>query len=235
MTVNITIKYSESFIDIINYCKKIWSNKVHNNEKTNENDDIKRYSGTKNNPKICPSPSSIKSRKSISRNDYSWISFRSSHSSNEIQCKNISPSLANFLEIQDYNRSILSNISKQNSWVPPNTYGLQNSKRIIPDYYFTNHSYNKIFDIDYYHIILDDIRNMRPLNEYQIDFIKELHDRDKMKIIKELNNVMDFYSKYISICDNEVNSMEEKLLKESSIKSEGFTIKTQQTQQTQQN
>ena len=84
-----------------------------------------------------------------------------------------------------------SNINKfdQNEWEPPKRHGLNNSFIIIPQYY--RKSEDKILKIDYYEMIIDDIRNFRKLNEYQLNFIKNLDDERKQKLFVELNNLFD--------------------------------------------
>ena len=98
------------------------------------------------------------SKSSISSN----IKQESSYS---FHCKNMNEELRSHINLK---RIVTPSISRRISWKPPSQYGLQNSNRIIPEYYFTSHNYNQIFDIDYYNIIIDDIRNIRPLNKYQI-------------------------------------------------------------------
>jgi hypothetical protein len=44
-------------------------------------------------------------------------------------------------------------------------------------------SNEKILKVDYYEMILDDIRNCRKLNEHQLNFIKNLDDESKQKNI----------------------------------------------------
>ena len=70
---------------------------------------------------------------------------------------------------------------------PPSFYGLKNCNRIIPSYYFSeNNKTNGILDIDYLYIIIDDIRNQRKLNNYQIEYIYNLQEKYKDEIIGEL-------------------------------------------------
>ena len=40
-------------------------------------------------------------------------------------------------------------------------------------------------------MIIEDIRNFRKLNEYQLSFIKNLDDESKQKIIIEFNKLID--------------------------------------------
>ena len=71
---------------------------------------------------------------------------------------------------------------------PPKTYGLNNSNQIIPNYYQKYDQKLKIMDISYYEIIKDDIRNFRYLNDYQLDYIKNLSDKHKNELIELFNN-----------------------------------------------
>lgn len=125
------------------------------------------------------------------------LSFKSSikeyyKNSNSLYCKNINPELANKCNIKSYNRNI-HNIS----WEAPSFYGLKNSNRIIPEYYFTNHDYNHVFEIDYYDMILDDIKNLRELNTYQMTYINQLDDERKMKIIETFHDIFNSYASCI--------------------------------------
>lgn len=115
--------------------------------------------------------------------------INSNQSSNDIQCENISPNLANLLNIY-YNKKCCEKSSKESSWRIPSTNGLENSNEIIPSYYFTNHDYNKIFNIDYFNIIIDDIKNMRPLNKHQVKYITNIDKENLIIIINIFNNVI---------------------------------------------
>ena len=74
------------------------------------------------------------------------------------------------------------------SYKPPKESGLSNSDIIIPSYYQLHKHPSKIFNIDYYEIIKDDIRNIRPLNKYQLEYIKELSDEYKYELINIFND-----------------------------------------------
>jgi len=80
----------------------------------------------------------------------------------------------------------------------PKEHGLLNSDIIIPSYYHLHTHPSKIFNLDYFTIIKDDIRNFRVLNEYQLKYIKELSHEDKNELfdifnncIKTFNNIVD--------------------------------------------
>lgn len=81
------------------------------------------------------------------------------------------------------------------SWKPPSTHGLENSPRIIPDYYLSTYM-NKdtnILKIDYKYTILDDVRNLRQLTKNQKKYIKNMSSEDKQEIIEEYNRVIEFF------------------------------------------
>jgi hypothetical protein len=90
-------------------------------------------------------------------------------------------------------------LGEPEKWVPPDTHGLNNSDRIIPTYYLpSNMNRHNVLRVDYHYMILDDIRNVRPLNKYQLDYIKNsLHESDKQKIIEEFNNVIMSYGEVL--------------------------------------
>jgi hypothetical protein len=80
------------------------------------------------------------------------------------------------------------------SWKPPPFHGLRNSSRIIPEYYTSTNLKNGILNINYYDMIIDDIRNLRPLSHYQMKYIrKNLTHTEYYNIIYEYNQVMQVY------------------------------------------
>ena len=84
------------------------------------------------------------------------------------------------------------------SWEPPKEHGLCNSNFIIPKYYHLHKNPHKIFSIDYYEIIKDDIRNFRQLNKYQLEYIKELSHEDKNELLELYNNCIISIEKIIN-------------------------------------
>lgn len=73
-------------------------------------------------------------------------------------------------------------------WIPHSQPGLENSSRIIPQYYLTNKNlHGNIFKIDYLEMIRDDILNLRPLSEEQINYIEKIPEDEKMELIKCFN------------------------------------------------
>ena len=70
---------------------------------------------------------------------------------------------------------------------PPKNYGLNNSDIIIPSYYEIHKHPSKIFKIDFFEIIKDDIRNYRELNKYQMEYIKEIKNEYKYELIELYN------------------------------------------------
>jgi hypothetical protein len=70
--------------------------------------------------------------------------------------------------------------------------GLHNSPRIIPDYYTSTHLKNGILKINYYDMMIDDIRNLRPLSIDQLQYIKKqrLTPQEYYHLICEYNQVV---------------------------------------------
>lgn len=83
------------------------------------------------------------------------------------------------------------------NWQPPNINGLINSDVIIPSYYKLHQNPSKIFNLDYYEIIKDDIRNCRPLNKYQLLFIKDLSHDCKLDLICIYNECIKMFSEIL--------------------------------------
>ena len=71
---------------------------------------------------------------------------------------------------------------------PPKVPGLENSKAIIPPYYQLHKKPSKMFTIDYLEIIKDDIKNFRVLNEYQLEYIKDLTHDQKFELVSIYND-----------------------------------------------
>ena len=118
---------------------------------------------------------------------------KSNHSSYKFICKNMNRKLADAVGVKINSEKESDNIVYE-QWVQPKNHGLENSPRIIPDYYMGTNMKNKILTIDYHYMILDDIRNMRPLNKIQLDYIEhELNETEKYDIIVELNKVITCY------------------------------------------
>lgn len=112
--------------------------------------------------------------------------------------RNICPSLKKLFEpdhiaISDSFSSNTSNIStltnessKSIEWEPPKTYGLQNSRPILQRTYIER-MMNGI-PIDYFEILKDDLRNIRPLTKAQMEYVKNLNTEKMIEIIEILNN-----------------------------------------------
>jgi hypothetical protein len=97
-------------------------------------------------------------------------------------CSNINPSLKKELGI-----NIDENFILNTDWKPPTEYGLNNSERIIPEHYFENE--NKSFkEIDLFYELSKDIRNLKPLNEIQLTYIKTL-PKDKIFELLQIYNL----------------------------------------------
>jgi len=93
---------------------------------------------------------------------------------------NVCPILARAINVPEYKCEDLY------PYHPPKSHGLDNCNVIIPSYYVK--SYNQ--DIDYFTMIKDDIKNYRPLNEYQLEYIKDMSHEDKNEIIRLFNQVL---------------------------------------------
>lgn len=141
-----------------------------------------------------------KSQNSFNTDELDDLSHHLKRSTNSYKflCTNVSNNLNKHIKNDD-EKEWGQNISKSkqyhscpeslNSWKPPDSHGLKNSKKIVPEYYYNNYYFNKtppFLDIDYSFIVKDDIRNMRPLNEYQIEYIHQLEHEKKDEFIDEL-------------------------------------------------
>jgi len=79
---------------------------------------------------------------------------------------------------------------------PPKEPGLENSNPIIPPYYDLHKDPSKIFNLNYFEIIKDDIRNFRSLNKYKLEYIKDLSHEDKFVLISIYNDCI------TTLCEN---------------------------------
>ena len=89
------------------------------------------------------------------------------------------------------------NLEEKNNWVPPSTHGLNNCNVIIPQYYNLHKNPRKIFTINYFEMIIDDIRNFRKLDKYKLEYIKKLSHEHKNKIIDIFNDSLDEISEIL--------------------------------------
>lgn len=103
-----------------------------------------------------------------------------------IICKNMDPSLKKLFGI-NHDAS-----EEKIDWIAPSKSGLDNSKPIIPKYFIEvkNTELPNLLTINYYEIIKDDIRNYRKLNEYQMDYIKNLNHDSKNELLELYNECM---------------------------------------------
>jgi hypothetical protein len=81
-------------------------------------------------------------------------------------------------------------------WDIPKEHGLSNCNSIIPEYY--KKPKNKILDITYYDIIKDDIRNCRPLNSYQLEYISNLQDKYKNELFILFNDCIKLFNEMLN-------------------------------------
>jgi hypothetical protein len=80
---------------------------------------------------------------------------------------------------------------------PPKEYGLTNSDIIIASCYNLHKYPHKAFDIDYFTIIKDDIRNCKSLNKYQLEYIKQLSHEQKNELFDIFNVCIDTLNKLL--------------------------------------
>ena len=116
-----------------------------------------------------------------------------SHNSDyKIVCKRMNPQLANEIGVSCRHSFVES--TGHPLYVAPLTHGLENSPRIIPNYYLTTNMKNGLLTVDYHFTIMDDIRNLRPLNPTQLRYIDEnMSDEEKQNVIEEYNKVMESF------------------------------------------
>lgn len=112
--------------------------------------------------------------------------------SHKLLCKRMNEQLALEAGVNSYVQ--ISEKMLNDPWDPPSEHGLGNSTAILPPYYFSGHSLQKVAQLDYFDIMIDDIRNVRPLNPYQLQYIEEkCTDEEKQQIIVEFNSVIKAY------------------------------------------
>jgi hypothetical protein len=111
---------------------------------------------------------------------------------NYIMKANVCRKLSKILNIDDikYDQNFL--------WDVPKEHGLKNCDYIIQPYYKYHEKVQKIFDIDYYEIIKDDIRNFRALNKYQLEYIKQLSNEEKNELFEIFNDCIKSFNDLIS-------------------------------------
>ena len=108
-------------------------------------------------------------------------------------CRNMNKGLADEIGVSLHSETDSVRIIYE-PWVQPEKHGLENSPRIIPDYYMGTNMRNNVLTIDYHYMILDDIRNLRPLNKTQLEYIENnLNETQKHEIIVEFNQIIKFY------------------------------------------
>ena len=110
-------------------------------------------------------------------------------------CNQISPTLAKELDM-DTHYVADKDVS---DWHPPTTHGLNNSSRVIPEYYLTGKVLaGNLLEIDFYFTIVDDIRNLRKLSPYQQTFIRSLPDEKKQELLEEYRACVEYIIDNIS-------------------------------------
>jgi len=91
---------------------------------------------------------------------------------------NVNRRLSEILEIPHFTPDI------SEKWNPPRTYGLDNCNVIIEN----RANKDNLLDVDYFEIIKDDIRNLRPLNEFKMEYIMKMEDEYKNELLSIFNN-----------------------------------------------
>ena len=136
-------------------------------------------------------------------------SFKHVKSANDISqltCTNLSANLIRDLGWEVPNALAAKDDSNDPcllEYMPPDTPGLQNSDRIFADYYFTGKDLRgRIFEIDFLYTIHDDIRNLRKLSKYQMEYIKGLDAEEKQVIIELFNDAHEFVMQTILLRDD---------------------------------
>ena len=127
---------------------------------------------------------------SISNNNSRNINTYNQHYT--LFCNNLNSSLQKELGIKNINDIYPCD------WEPPTEYELNNSNRIIPEHSFEKD--NKFKDIDMFYELTKDIRNLKPLNEIQLKYVKTL---PKEKVIE----LLEIYN----LCLKNINSLLENM------------------------
>jgi hypothetical protein len=86
---------------------------------------------------------------------------------------------------------LVYDVDVENPYEPPKEHGLNNCNMIIPEYYHLSSKTNNLFTINYYEIIKDDLRNLRPLNKYQLVYIKSLSNECKDELFDIFNSSLE--------------------------------------------
>jgi hypothetical protein len=139
--------------------------------------------------------SKILKNKNIAHSSSNSSILSNSDYENYVIKTNMSKRLSQELNIKDIN----CNITDYDiiDYEPPKEPGLSNSNVIIPLYYNLDKDSSKILDIDYYNIIKDDIKNLRALNKYQLDYIKKLSHEDKNELFDIFNSCLASFSEFL--------------------------------------
>jgi len=72
-------------------------------------------------------------------------------------------------------------------WEPPKIHGLRNSFPILQQAYIRKIQRGE--KVDYFEILKDDVRNMRPITEHQMEYVKHLEKIGLIEIIEILDAV----------------------------------------------
>lgn len=106
---------------------------------------------------------------------------------NTLFCNNLNSSLKKELGLEnmnDYKSPFISDLQ------PPTSYGLDNSQRIIPEHYFGSNQ-KSFKEIDMFYELTKDIRNLKPLNDIQLTYVKNLPKEKIIELLKIYNSCLE--------------------------------------------
>ena len=98
--------------------------------------------------------------------------------------KNMNISLKKLFGPLDNNE--INKLNLDLDWKPPLFHGLKNSEPILPNYYYINKN-NPLKKIEYIKFIKETINDLKILNKYQLEYIKNLPAPEMFEIINTFN------------------------------------------------
>ena len=90
---------------------------------------------------------------------------------------------------------------------PPKKHGLHNARRILQSSYIDRMMRGK--PIDYFEILKDDIRNIRPFTKDQLKYVKNLKPEEMFEIIEIFNKITISLIKIADLPQDELETDEE--------------------------
>ena len=89
---------------------------------------------------------------------------------------------------------IVKQKSVEDGWTPPSTHGLGNSERIIPAEHLDIN--RPLHNLNLFETIKIDIRNLKPLSEFQLNYISShLNKENIMELIEIYNECFHYVEK----------------------------------------